>query len=177
MIYIEVLCSFIKIIFLKIVNGKRLQISPIQILDKSLMIKSRNSSRIIIRKGMKCRRNCSIRCEHGKVEFNEGVFLNENVSITALESITIGKNVTIANNVVIVDHDHDYKKLSGEAFLTSPVCIGDECLIGANSIILKGAILGERCVVAAGTVVRAGKYPNGSLIFNPKSTEIKIMRE
>lgn len=173
MIYFNVLWSLLKIAFLKIENGKKLRISPIQLLSSSLQVKAGTMAIITIHKGMKCRRNCTIRCDSGKIEIKEGVFLNENVSITALESIEIGKNVTIANNVVIVDHDHDYMKRGDSGFVTSGVFIGADSWIGANSTILKGVNLGERCVVAAGTVVRAGKYPDDSMIYNSKSLEIK----
>ena len=173
MIYFEIFCSFFRVIFLKIKNGKKLVISPVQVISRSLVIKTGKSASIVIRPGMKCRRNCTIRCDEGKIEIDKGVFLNENVSVTALESIQIGKNVTIANNVVIVDHDHDYMMQSGNSFVTEPVYIGDECWIGANSTILKGVTLGARCVVAAGTVVRAGNYPSDSLIYNSRTIEMK----
>ena len=173
MIYFEVFWSLLKIAFLKIENGKKLRISLVQLLNRSLHVKTGSMASITIHKGMKCRRNCTIRCESGKIEIGEGVFLNENVSITALESIEIGKNVTIANNVVIVDHDHDYMKHGDSGFVTGSVVIGADCWIGANSTILKGVTLGERCVIAAGTVVRAGNYPDDSLIYNSRNIEVK----
>ena len=173
MIYIKIMCSWFKILLLKLKYGKKLVISPIQEINSSLAIKIGKFAKVVIKSGMKCRRNCTIRCDEGELLIDSGLFLNDNVSITALDLIRIGKNVTIANNVVIVDHDHDYMNKSKKNFITKPVIIGDECWVGANATILKGVTLGNKCVVAAGTVVRAGNYPDNSLIFNSSNIEVK----
>ena len=74
------------------------------------------------------------------------------------------------------DHDHDYRKglnvdSNKEDFIRAPIIIGQNCWIGANTVILKGTVLGDNCVVGAGSVI-SGKYPNNSVIIQKRIGEI-----
>lgn len=101
------------------------------------------------------------------------------VSFCAMESITVGDRVQIGANVKIMDNDLHSLDASERAkderanIRKSPVFIGDDCFIGAQSIILKGTRLGKGCIVGAGSVVH-GIFPNNVIIAgNPA----KIVRE
>lgn len=77
-------------------------------------------------------------------------------------------------NVLIYDHDHDYKAKGGVFSLkykTTPIVIGNNVWIGANSIILRGTSIGNNCVVGAGCVLK-GEYPDNSIIVQKRNTEI-----
>lgn len=90
-------------------------------------------------------------------------------TIYAMDSITIGNRVNIGGNCKIIDND--FHPLQGskrhpqspEDIKKRPIVIGDDCFIGANSILLKGTILGKNCVVGAGSVVH-GTWPDNSII-------------
>lgn len=80
--------------------------------------------------------------------------------IWATESIYIGNNVKIGADVLIMDsdlHSLDYidRRSSNdkETAKKSPIIIGDDVLIGARSIVLKGCHIGNRCIVGAGSLV------------------------
>jgi len=87
-------------------------------------------------------------------------------------SITVGKNVKIGGNVRIYDHDFhavDYRaRRDPEQDMnqekSAPVVIGDDILIGANSIILKGVTIGDRSIIGAGSVVTIKNIPPDSLV-------------
>ena len=72
--------------------------------------------------------------------------------IQAGNGIKIGNNVRMGPGVKIISANHDlldYKK----HVHNEPIEIGDNCWLGANSIILPGVKLGRHVVVAAGAVV------------------------
>ncbi|MBQ8945901.1 MAG: acyltransferase [Lachnospiraceae bacterium] len=96
-------------------------------------------------------------------------FFNLNVSITCLESIRLGAGCQFGNNVVIVDHDHNYKKAGADPLVSSPVIIGQNVWIGANSVILRGAEIGDGAVIAAGSVVK-GKVPSGCVYYQKRES-------
>lgn len=90
-------------------------------------------------------------------------------------SITIGKEVLLGANVMIVDTDfHPIAPLNrrhwgtndiGTSKIgTSPVIVGDNVFIGADSILLKGVNIGRDSMVAAGSVVVRGDYPDGAIL-------------
>lgn len=167
MLYFWFILSFFKVAILKLRNGNRIQIAPLQQLHHSFSVKAKRNGKIIMDRGVQCRRGCTLLCEDGILNVGKRVFMNQNVMITCKEHINIGDDVTIGNNVVIVDHDHNYKS---SGFIKTSVSIGSNTWIGANSVILRGSSIGEHCVIAAGTIVRSGVYPPYSLIYNQKDT-------
>lgn len=90
-------------------------------------------------------------------------------TIYAMDEINIGRDVLIGGNCKIIDNDFHPLAASKrnpqkpEDIKKRPICIGDGCFIGANSIILKGTTLGRNCVVGAGSVVH-GTWPDNSII-------------
>jgi acetyltransferase-like isoleucine patch superfamily enzyme len=104
----------------------------------------------------------------GSIEIGDLVYIGDDVIISTRERIRIGSRTMVAHGVQIFDNDShpldardrhaDYLNLiegrSRTHFIPSaPVEIGEDCWVGANSIVLKGVKIGDRSVVAAGSVV------------------------
>lgn len=98
--------------------------------------------------------------------------------IVCHDHIEIGDNTLLAPSVYIYDHDHVFDSQNGvrsKEYNTSPVYIGKNCWIGANTIILRGTRIGNNCVIGAGSILK-GIYPDGSIIIQKKETIIKEIR-
>lgn len=68
--------------------------------------------------------------------------------------ITIGDNVTISHDVDLITHDNSVCKLFGiDHDLYGKITIGDNCFIGAHSIILYGVSIADNVIVGTGSVV------------------------
>jgi acetyltransferase-like isoleucine patch superfamily enzyme len=106
----------------------------------------------------------------GLIEIGDLVYIGDDVIISTRERIRIGARTVGSHGVQIFDNDShpidaherhaDYLNLiEGRPrthFIPSaPVEIGEDCWVGANSIVLKGVKIGDRSVVAAGSVVTA----------------------
>ena len=114
----------------------------------------------------------------GRITIGSGCGISGS-TIYAMENIKIGNNVLIGGNCKIVDNDFHpldasiRKHHNPDDIKKAPIIIGDDCFIGANSIILKGTSLGRNCVVGAGSVV-SGIFPDNTVLAgNPA----KIIRE
>ncbi len=86
----------------------------------------------------------------------DSVSINKNCTFLAHGRISIGKNTMIGPNVTIITVNHDYRlegKKSNSAHIISPVTIGENVWIGANTLILPGITIGANAVVAGGSVV------------------------
>ena len=82
--------------------------------------------------------------------------------------ITIGNNVTIATGVHFLTHDNSICKVEPELTdFFGKVKIGDNCFIGAYSIILPGVTIGDNPIVAAGSIVTKSVQPNSIVAGNP----------
>lgn len=102
-------------------------------------------------------------------------FIHYKSMLDASSKLVLGDNIVISTNVLILTHDYSYttgliaidKKPKTDIAIVSPVVIGNNCFIGAGSIILPGSIIGNNVIIGAGTVVK-GNIPNYSVVIgNP----------
>jgi acetyltransferase-like isoleucine patch superfamily enzyme len=161
-----------KVIVWKIKYHNRLKLHPLQNSHWNTDIKIKGKADVTIGHSLETRRGVCLRIEGGSLILGSGSFINTNSNITCIDKIIIGKNCRIGNNVVIIDHDHDYSNLPNAPLISTPVYIGDNVWIGANSVILRGTEIGDNCVIAAGSIVK-GHIPRGTLLYQEKRNILK----
>lgn len=83
--------------------------------------------------------------------------------------IEIGDNVTIADHVSFITHDNSISKvLKDKSDLFGKIIIGNNCFIGAHSVIMYGIQLADNTIVASGSVVtKSFSEPNTIIGGNP----------
>lgn len=87
--------------------------------------------------------------------------------------ITIGDHVAIAANCTLAPANHRFhdrhRRIMDQGFLPSKggIVIEDDVWIGANTVLLDGAILRRGCVVGAGSIVRGELEPYGVYVGTP----------
>lgn len=82
--------------------------------------------------------------------------------IDGRNGIVFGQNVWVGPYVAIIsqNHDtHDYDKYVA----AQPIHIGDNCWLGAHSVILSEVVLGHHTIVAAGAIVTKS-FPDGDQV-------------
>lgn len=114
----------------------------------------------------------------GRLIIGDHVRFNYGCIVVARELIHIDKNVGFGPNVLIYDHDHDFRKLGGigpgaTKFKSGTIEIGENCWIGANTVILRNTRLGKNCIVAAGSVLGNCEYPDNTVIYQKRDTQTK----
>ena len=90
-----------------------------------------------------------------------GSFINANCLLIANTSVTLGQRCSVAWRSTIMDAD--YHLVAGNRSRSTPVEIGSDVWVGAESIIMQGTSIGSGSVVAARSVVR-GDFPDRSLV-------------
>lgn len=107
---------------------------------------------------------------NAQIEIGDRVSFGVNNMIICHQNISIGNDVQFSPNVLVYDHDHDFRAPGGVRsmkFRTTPVRIGSNVWIGANTVILRGTTIGDNCVIAAGSVVK-GTIPDGTVLIQKR---------
>jgi acetyltransferase-like isoleucine patch superfamily enzyme len=96
--------------------------------------------------------------------------------VDATGGITIGNDVSIAHGVTIMStthtHGRDDLPIKYQPVELKETVIGDNCWIGAQSVILAGVTIGDGCVVAANSVVNRD-VPPGSIVAGSPGKVVK----
>jgi len=90
---------------------------------------------------------------------------NSNVQDLSVLHADIGCPLTIGENVTI-----------GHQVMLHGCTVGDNSLIGIQSVVLNNAKIGRNCIVGAGSVVTEGKeFPDNSLIVGSPAKVIRTL--
>jgi carbonic anhydrase/acetyltransferase-like protein (isoleucine patch superfamily) len=113
-------------------------------------------------------------CEHSSVWF-------QSVLRADLNSIRVGPGSNIQDGAVIHVSD-DFPTIIGarvtvgHSAVLHACTVGDEVLIGMNSVVLDGAEVGPRSIIGANALVTAGtKVPPGSLFLGSPGRVIRTL--
>lgn len=160
--------SNIKFFFIKLFHFKKFHYSLFSICSPFSEVEVRKGQLFLSRK-LKMRSNTHIRVrENAKLTIGKNFSMNYGCMLVSHEFITIGDDVILGPNVLIYDHDHDFSySIKENKFTTSPIKIGSNVWIGANSIILKGSEIGNNVVIGASCVVK-GKIDDESIIVQDR---------
>jgi acetyltransferase-like isoleucine patch superfamily enzyme len=140
-----------------IVIAPTAQISPLADIEDSV-----RGSRIVFGDGVVVDAFVKIKPAGGEgdVVVGAGSVINSGCVLYTGHGITIGDNVLIAANCTLAPTNHEFRDpdrpIRSQGFMPSRggIVIEDDVWIGANSVLLDGAILRQGCIIGAGSVVR-----------------------
>lgn len=153
----------------KALFSDRIKLPKMMFMDRfPTLIFDQSKSKLVIHE------NFSVRGElrmlfhnNGILEIKAGTFFNNNCSVNCLEKIEIGNNCLFGEGVKIYDHNHKYKDsevlIKDQGYTSHPVVIGDNCWIGSNVTILKGARIGDNCIIGANCLIYK-EVPSGTVV-------------
>lgn len=96
----------------------------------------------------------------GDLEIGEDCVINSGCVLYTGNGIRIGNRVAVAANCTFAPTNHEFRDphrpIREQGFRPSKggIQIGDDVWIGANCVLLDGAVLGNGCIIGAGSVVR-----------------------
>lgn len=165
--------SLIKFCFIKLFHIKGMRFTVLNLVSPFIEIEIGKKARLSLGRLVRIRSGSKIRVRNGaEVQIGDNTSLNHGCMVISHEKIIIGKDVQFGPNVLIYDHDHDFRAKNGLKELkykTSPVEIGDNVWIGANTVILRGTKIGNNCIIGAGSVVK-GEFSDYTIICQKRNT-------
>lgn len=109
-------------------------------------------------------------CDYGyNISVGENFFANFNLVILDEAPVTFGDNVFIAPNCGFYTAGHPIDAVARNKGLeyARPITVGNNVWIGANVSVLPGVTIGDNCVIGAGSVVVKDIPANSVAVGNP----------
>lgn len=109
----------------------------------------------------------------GDIQIGQETYINSGTVIYSGNGVHIGQNVLIGPNCTIAPTNHEFRDrkstIATQRFMPSKggVVIGDDVWIGANTVILDGAVIGKGCVIGASSLVAVEVDEYGVYAGNP----------
>lgn len=173
---ISVLFSFFKFFFIKLFHWNNFSYKLIERFSPNVVVEIGNRAKLSLGKNVRVHSGSKIKVRKGaKCNIEDNVKINYNCIIVCRDNITIGSETEFGPSVYIYDHDHKFDRESGviaNEFNTEAIEIGKNVWIGANTVILRGTKIGDNCVIGAGSIIK-GEYEAGSVIIQKKETIVK----
>ena len=95
-------------------------------------------------------------CDYGyNIEIGENFYSNHNLVILDCAKVTFGDNVFIGPNCgfYTAAHPLDYKTRNSGLEYAKPISVGNNVWVGGNVCVMPGVSIGDNCVIGAGSVV------------------------
>ncbi|MGN0601244.1 MAG: sugar O-acetyltransferase [Oscillospiraceae bacterium] len=134
---------------------------------------------LIPHKGENCFLQGPIQFDYGVfTQLGDNFYANFNFTVLDTCPVVIGDNVFIGPNCTIATPMHSFNPSERRARKNDdgsyydieygkPIKIGDDCWIASNVIICAGVTIGNNCVIGAGSVVTRDIPPNSLAVGNP----------
>lgn len=109
-------------------------------------------------------------CDYGyNISVGKNFYSNHNLVILDCAKVSFGDNVFIAPNCGFYTAGHPLEASERNKGLeyARPITVGDNVWFGANVSVLPGVTIGDNCVIGAGSVVNKDIPPNSLAVGNP----------
>jgi acetyltransferase-like isoleucine patch superfamily enzyme len=155
----QLLRSWIRLRFLRIVFGSRLQIGPSVGVRRGFIVNIPVADATLT-----IGRNCSF---------------NNFCSLNVRHSVSIGDDCIVGEGVRFYDHDHVFRSpeiaIRDQGFVCEKIVVGDNCWLGSNVTVLKGVSVGANSIVGAGVILTKSIPPN-SVVVARQNLEVRAKR-
>lgn len=141
------------------------QIQPTRLEEREAAIR-----KIIGKCGEKPFFNQPFLCDYGvNIRVGDRFFANFNFTVLDEAYVTIGDDVFIGPNVSLYTacHSTDPVERNSRREWAEPITIGDNVWIGGNVTMLPGVTIGDNCTIGAGSVVTRDIPANSIAVGNP----------
>ena len=137
--------------------GRRLKLDGLAFIPHGVVIQIGRNGRIELGRWSWLGHGTKIRCHEGVVSIGAKTVLGQECTISAYQHVSIGRECVIADRVMLIDFDHGTVEVERpirlQGIYKRDVRVGHNVWIGYGACILRGVTVGDNAVIGANSVV------------------------
>jgi acetyltransferase-like isoleucine patch superfamily enzyme len=165
--------------WLKLRWGKRLQTDGLCFVSPSVKFEIGKDAVLRLGRWSWIGHGTKIRIHEGVCEIGSKTVLGQECTISAFQHVSIGRECVIADRVMLIDFDHGVveveRPIRAQGIYKRDVRVGSNNWIGYGACILRGVTVGDNCVIGSNTVVTKDVRSNSVVAGAP--AKLVRMRE
>jgi acetyltransferase-like isoleucine patch superfamily enzyme len=100
---------------------------------------------------------CKIRVHEGECSIGAKTVMGQECTISAFQHVSIGRECILADRVMLIDFDHGVveveRPIRAQGIYKRDVRVGHNVWVGYGACFLRGATVGDNCVIGTNTVI------------------------
>jgi acetyltransferase-like isoleucine patch superfamily enzyme len=165
--------------FLKARHGRRLQTDGICFIAPRVKLEIGKTATLRLGRWSWLGHGTKIRIHEGECEIGAKTVLGQECTISAFQHVSIGRECVIADRVMLIDFDHGVVEVERpirlQGIYKRDVRVGSNNWIGYGACILRGVTVGDNCVIGSNSVVTKDVRSNAVVAGAP--AKVLRMRE
>jgi len=158
---------FVRLAYWKLRLGKRLQLDGAPaFIGRGVKLQVGRNATLKLGRWCWIGGGCKIRVHEGFCEIGAKTVFGEECTISAYREIVIGRECLVADRAMFIDFDHGTSEIErpirAQGIYTRPVRVGNNCWIAYGACVLRGGDVGDNCVIGTNSVVTRG-IPENSI--------------
>lgn len=119
--------------------------------------KGEDNHGITIEDGVFVGRNTILSCKNGDIILRQRANLGFNCEIFSASTVEVGANVLMAAYTYLVGGTHTFERndipILFQERVSRGIKIGDNCWLGAHTVVFDGVQIGKECIIGSGAIV------------------------
>src|SRR3954470_3657473 len=142
---------------LKVRFGKRLQTDGICFVGPGVKLEIGRGAVLRLGRWSWIGHGTKIRVHQGECEIGAKTVLGQECTISAFQHVSIGRECILADRVMLIDFDHGVveveRPIREQGIYKRDVRVGHNVWVGYGACFLRGATVGDNCVIGTNTVI------------------------
>jgi acetyltransferase-like isoleucine patch superfamily enzyme len=166
--------------WLKLRLGSRLQTDGLCFVGPKVRLEIKPGATLKLGRWSWIGHGTKIRVHEGSVEIGAKTVLGQECTISAFQHISIGCECIVADRVMLIDFDHGVVEVERpirlQGIYKRDVNVGHNNWIGYGACFLRGVTVGDNCVIGANTVVTKD-VPSNAVVAGAPARLLRMREE
>jgi acetyltransferase-like isoleucine patch superfamily enzyme len=147
----------LRILRRKLWLGKRLELDGLAFVGPGVVLQVGKDAQLKLGRWSWIGHGTKIRCHEGIVEIGAKTVMGQECTISSFQHVKIGRECVIADRVMFIDFDHGVVEVDRpirlQGIYKRDVNVGNNVWIGYGACILRGVTIGDNAIIGTNSVV------------------------